>query len=367
MVIARPRSRIFDLAGRSRDTAVVIRQAAEEQEPLVSVLVCTCNRKDNVIPTVRSVQACGYDRFELFVLDQSSGDETERALADLVSQDRRLNYVRLSRPSKPRALNSGRALAQGRYILLTDDDCEVTPGWAAAMVAVFEADPRIGCVYGDVCAGPFDPAKGYIPVCRIERSHAIFAVSDLLRMPGWQNFGIGANMAVRADVLSRIGGWDPEIGPGARFGSGDDIDVAVRVLRAGYGIGFSERSRTIHHGFRYWESATRDQERYGFGMGAAFAKYLRCRTYYPGPLRLVGDGLRKSFGALRRGERPLGLAYPRSWFRGFAEGMKHPVDKKTSCFATPEGLRSDADRRAYGTAAEVVLRSQRREEPVPKS
>lgn len=329
----------------------------QPRRPLVSVLVCTCNRSDNVVPTIRSIQSCGYPNFELFVLDQSRGDETERAVAELCKQDGRVRYVRLDQPSKPRALNVGWQSAKGQYIFLTDDDCEVQPGWIAEMLAVFESDSRLACVFGDVDAGPCDESAGYIPTCRITRTHSIFQLSDFLTMPGWGNFGMGASLALRADALSHVGGWDPCIGPGAYFKSGDDHDVVARILALRYGVGFCSSSHTLHYGMRYWKSIGQDQTRYGFGMGAVFAKHLRTGSYYAGPTRVLGERLLNTARCLARGKGPFGLAYPRSWLRGVVAGLRHPLDARTRCFISdiPAAPPEEASR-----VAEVVLRSEQR-------
>jgi GT2 family glycosyltransferase len=265
--------------------------APPTRNPAVSVLVCTINRRDNVVPTIRSIQQCGYEDFELLVLDQSKDDSTEQAVRALCREDPRIVLVRLPLPGKPRALNAGRALARAPYLALTDDDCEVEKGWLAAIVQTFDADPTVGLVYGDVTAGPHDTSEGFIPICRIERPEKIGRLRDFLTMPNWQHFGIGASMALRASVLDRVGGWDECIGPGTKFGSGDDNDIAVKVLRAGPRIAFVPEARVVHHGFRFWKSSKADAKRTGFGLGAIFAKHLRCGTVYPGAFRAVTDAL----------------------------------------------------------------------------
>jgi glycosyltransferase involved in cell wall biosynthesis len=323
------------------------------REPLVSILICTWNRKANIVTTIESVRACGYARFELFILDQSDNDDTELAVSELCQKDDRLVYLRLRRPSKPLALNHGRLLAKGSYIVLTDDDCEACPGWIAPMVQVFETDQRIGCVFGDVEAAPHDEATGFIPICKITDAHVIFSLSDLLTMPGLGNFGMGANMALRASALTEIGGWDPHIGPGARFKSGDDNDVGARMLAAGYGVAFCPASRTIHYGLRRWESAGKDQARYGFGLGAIFMKHLRCGSYYPGPARVAVDGAMRAARRLRQGQRPQGGAFLKSWVAGAWRGMTQPIDRSTRCYQSGD----DDEVVGENRVAEVVLRA----------
>jgi len=300
--------------------------------PFVSVLICTRNRGEHVVASLRSVQADGYQNFELLILDQSDDDRTERAVADLSAKDARVKYVRLPLPGKPGALNRGLELALGEYILLTDDDCEVVPGWMGAMVDAFEREPRVGCVHGDVSAGPHDPTEGYIPICRIERSHTIFRLHDFAIMPKWSNFGIGANMALRRSAAQAIAGCDPCIGPGAKFRTGDDTDMGVQVLRRGYAMHFSAEASVIHHGFRLWKSAKQDVERSGFAQGAIFVKHLRCGTLYRGAVHGLWESASECLERAVRGQRPLGLTYPLSWVRGSLSALFHRVDPRTNQF-----------------------------------
>ena len=57
-------------------------------------------------------------------------------------------------------------------------------------------------------------------------------------------------MAMRAAALKKIQGWDDCIGPGEKFGSGDDHNIAFRLLCAGYKLHFCPQGRVVHHGVR---------------------------------------------------------------------------------------------------------------------
>src|SRR5262249_48853989 len=157
---------------------------------------------------------------------------------------------------------------------------------------------------------------------RILQPRTIRKVREFLKMPGQREFGMGANMVVRADRLAEWNGWDPCIGPGSKFGSGDDHDLAIRALAAGCAIHFCPEARVIHYGFRRWESVPRDLQRIGFGFGATFAKELRCGTLYVGSLRMLGYFVGQALLRAARLQRPRGLALPRGWLRGLLAGMK---------------------------------------------
>ena len=96
---------------------------------IVSALVCTRDRPGALVKTVGSLLASDGIQFELIVIDQSDGPESEQALATLVS-DPRLRYVRSAVRGKGAALNEGLRLTRGEIVACTDDDCEAPPdGW----------------------------------------------------------------------------------------------------------------------------------------------------------------------------------------------------------------------------------------------
>ncbi len=322
------------------------------KDVLVSIVVCTRNRGANALPTVRSILASQHRRLELFLLDQSDNDETQRALAGVATEDSRFRYERMPVPGKPRALNRARSLARGELILLTDDDCEVLPDWIDGVLREFEKDASVGCLFGRVEAGPHDESEAFVPVCPIEQPKTIRHLPELLTMPGWGNFGMGANMSIRSAALQHLHGWDECIGPGAKFGSGDDHDLSVRLLRAGYAIRFSPEPRVVHFGLRRWRTAGRDYRRIWFGVGGVFAKHLRCGAFYPGGIRVPVNQLRNCTKSLLKGSKPYGLSYVGSWLSGFAAGLLHPLDRGMSQF---QGDAKQAARYA-DRVADVVLR-----------
>ncbi len=310
-----------------------------------------------MLPTAESILKQNYENFELLVLDQSTDDSTERAL-EALSHDPRLQYYRLELPGKPLALNRALELASTPYIMITDDDCEVMPDWLEEMVAAFEADAKIGCIFGDVTAASHDPNQGFIPVNIITQDHTISRLWDFLRMPGLVNFGIGASSAVRREAAISLGGFDPCAGTGAKYGSADDHDIAVRMLLADWRVHFSSKARVVHYGFREWKHGASDVRRNGYGFGATFAKYLRCGKIYYGSLRLLVYFFAQILWRGIRFKRPLGVAFPAGWIRGMMAGLRHPLNKTTRCFlpTNKEEILRDG-----GSVAKIVLRSHQTE------
>src|SRR5207244_536853 len=120
----------------------------------------------------------------------------------------------------------------------TDDDCRPEPGWADAIEAVFQAEPRVGFVTGLVA--PDRRGGAILSVGGGDEPLTFEYGAD----PG--ELGHGANFAVRRDAIEAVGGFDEALGVGARFAGAEDHDVLWRIMRAGW-IGRYEPRATVVH------------------------------------------------------------------------------------------------------------------------
>jgi len=98
--------------------------------------------------------------------------------------------------------------------------------------------------------------KGYLPKEGIGVFHPFFAT---------------ANAAFRKEVLLKTGGFDP------RCSTGEDIDLSIRVAKAGYELWF-EPSAHITHFHRYTlRGLLKQWFSYGYGHAYLFRKHIKKR------------------------------------------------------------------------------------------
>lgn len=264
--------------------------------PSVSVVVPTLDRPVRATSLVRAVLAGEETPLEVVVVDQSDGEETKRALAEL--GDDRVRHATHSPPSTSGARNSGAHVARGEFVGFLDDDVEVGPTWLAMLRAeLLRLDPD--AVFGEVHA----PA-GFVP----DRTHLPVSIFHVERARVWEKpvhpnrVGYAANLACRRSALLEVGGFDVRLGPGSRFRGAEDMDLAYRLLTGGYRVASTPAFEVVHQQWR--EPADLPRLFYGYNLGgAAFcAKHLRA-----GDLRAlrflaeqVGGDVRMVASALRR-------------------------------------------------------------------
>jgi glycosyltransferase involved in cell wall biosynthesis len=295
-----------------------------ERVPISSVVICTRNRGASAVDAVRSVLSSRED-LELLVIDQSTNDETESALAPF-KNDPRYRYVRSSEVGTGRARNMGLRLARGKFVLYTDDDCEVAPNWVATMTSVLESHARVAFVTCNVEAAPHDASAGFVPAYHRDDD---LLVKTLLQKCTAR--GIGAGMAVRRDVALEIGGFDARLGPGTEFPGCEEGDMAVRTLLRGYWLYETAQTHVVHDGFRTWQEGKALTKRNWTGIGAAYVKPLRCGHLEAGVLVAyegIGIALLHPASRLLKLQKPQGLRGFVYFWRGFWAGMKTPLDRE---------------------------------------
>jgi hypothetical protein len=92
--------------------------------------------------------------------------------------------------------------------------------------------------------------------------------------------GLGAGMAVLGHVVLSIGGFDEQRGPGDDLRSSEDRDVTARVLAGAWWVlQFPRRVRHAHHLFCTWIQGRSLTRRDWYGIGAEYAKQLKCRNW----------------------------------------------------------------------------------------
>ena len=113
-------------------------------QPLVSVVVVTLNRRDLLGQCLASLAAQDYANTEVIVVDNGSTEDIKGFVSDEFPEVR---YLRL-----PENLgfaggnNRGIDIATGTYVALLNNDAVADPGWLSAMVGLAEKDRTLGAV-----------------------------------------------------------------------------------------------------------------------------------------------------------------------------------------------------------------------------
>lgn len=259
-----------------------IRPVVSGDRPSISVAVCTRDRADAAMATIRSIEAARYDgELQILLIDNAPTDDSlERAVAAHRAESGS-SVQRIVEPiaGLSRARNRALASGSGELIAFTDDDALVEPGWLEAIAAAFASNPAIGGVTGIALPAEIDTraqdlaerfnglnaGRGF--ESHVYNRSTLGARHVLYPFP---TFGAGVNMAFRRDALLSVGGFCEALGVGTGTGGGEDTAVFVDILLAGYDIVF-EPASVVHHVHR---RDTRDLMAQMRGYGIGVTAYL---------------------------------------------------------------------------------------------
>ena len=207
------------------------RSVPESTEPL-TVVIPTRGDPEGLRRTLGSVLAGDHPALTVLVVDQAPQDDRTR-LAVAALADPRVYYLRESGRGTSAARNRGLVAATTDLVAFTDDATVVDAGWARRIAGAL-AEPGVAAVTGPVLAAHLDTdeeraADQARPRPRFRPRRTTLAGTALLPLARTL-LGSGANMAVRADVVRAIGGFDEALA------GGEDAELLVRLVVAGHGL-----------------------------------------------------------------------------------------------------------------------------------
>ncbi len=187
--------------------------------PDVSVVIPTRNRLDLLRTTLQCVLAQRGVDLEVVVVDDASTDGTPDAIRAL--GETRVRVVsQVASGGVSAARNRGIAESTGRWVAFLDDDDLWSPVKLELQLVAAERNERPWVYAGDV------NVDDELNVLTASRPPTAAAVVEAL--PRYNPVPTGAsNVVVRADVLRRVGGFDP----GLR--RTEDWDLWLRLARCG--------------------------------------------------------------------------------------------------------------------------------------
>ncbi len=223
--------------------------------PKVSLIIASTGRLAHVQRCLVAVlEQTDYPNFEMIVvLSQSAGPDSvqQEILAPILADARaRVVLAPMERFNYSKANNIAVAHSEAPLVcLLNDDVSPITPSWLSIMVGHLQ-DQRIAAV----------GAKLYYPEGTVQHGGVVIGLSGLcdhsfrfLRRgePGYASRAIveqelsavtAACMLIRKPVFDAVGGLDEH------FASAyNDVDLCLKIRKAGYGIIFSAQAELWHH------------------------------------------------------------------------------------------------------------------------
>jgi cellulose synthase/poly-beta-1,6-N-acetylglucosamine synthase-like glycosyltransferase len=237
--------------------------------PAVSVLVACKNEQVVVEQLVGALASLDYpsDAIECIIVDDASTDMTGPLLDSFCAGHPRIRVLH-RRPNagggKSGALNDALLMAEGEIIVVFDADHRPHPDVVVRLVRHF-VDPTVAAVQGRcVISNADDSLVSQVVAADYLGGYLVneYGRQALFELPAYG----GANCAVRASSLRRLGGWNPGTVT-------EDTDLTLRLVLAGervrYDVSAVDEEQAVTTIRRYW----RQRYRWARGHQQAWRDY----------------------------------------------------------------------------------------------
>ncbi len=191
---------------------------------------------------------------EILLLDNASQDGSAALAREIAASDPRLadalRVIELDR-RQGKAANDTRLLtdAAGEFCLLLNEDSELLPGAAAALIGALRDDPDAGAAGAQLLDpdGNPQPCAWRLPGVGTALAQALFLHKLLVTQSGGEStrrvgWAQSAALLVRRAAAERVGYLDP-----AFFVYSDETDFCKRLGDAGMSTLYVPSARAIHH------------------------------------------------------------------------------------------------------------------------
>lgn len=116
--------------------------------PIVSIILCTYNRKHLVRRAIASVLRQTFTEWELVIVDDGSTDGSGKILRTAAGRDPRIVTLRHANRGLALSRNAGVAAASGKYITFLDSDDELEPTHLEKRARYLQSHPSVDAIHG---------------------------------------------------------------------------------------------------------------------------------------------------------------------------------------------------------------------------
>ena len=194
----------------------------------ISIITLSWDNVDYTKAFVKSIRENTSVPYELIIVDNGSEPKTQKWVEK--NADRSIIFNTNQGFSK--GFNEGIKIAQGKFVMMANNDTEFPKYWDTQLLETMENNPRAGIISPVYTSG----RKSAL---RFETGNKIIKIFPFRKYPSAVAFFIRRN-----EMINIFGGWSEEY----EIASGEDADLCFKVWKAGFDILIDERVLIIHEG-----------------------------------------------------------------------------------------------------------------------
>jgi glycosyltransferase involved in cell wall biosynthesis len=222
---------------------------------IITLAICTYNNCSLLNKTLATIEKQCVDAsimWSTLVIDNNSTDGTQQLVQTYIQSNRipGLHYVLETQQGLAYARRRAVAETKSELIAFIDDDCLLSPDWVEQAVAFCRNHPMAGAVGGRVELLWETPPDEFLLQCKDSLSAQDYGdLPTQLPSTGW-TYLVGAGLLLRRKALESSG-WidsaDLVDRCGSKLTSGGDIEIVLRIRKAGYQLWYNPAMQLQHY------------------------------------------------------------------------------------------------------------------------
>jgi GT2 family glycosyltransferase len=293
-----------------------------------AVIILNWNSGEMTAECIRSLLKMRAEDYEIIVVDNGSKDGSVEYLREqfpqitILPQDHNLGFAAGCNVGMKLALERGM-----KYVLPLNNDTVVDPGFLTGLECVAQENPRAAMITPKIyfwdqphrlwwAGGKFTLWSG-VPIMIGRKEEDVGQFESVCQV----DWATGCSALMRCDVLGQVGLFDERF-----FGNGEDLDLSLRIRKAGYEIWYAPKAKLWHkEGVDYRQNVGEQMRKYTGARNSLYVMYkhanfiqwitfipnflVRHMAFYIG-LSLVRADFRSAWAVIR------GVgAFPGMWYR----------------------------------------------------
>ncbi len=269
--------------------------SGNNQNPLVSVVVCTYNREVFILKTLEHLlnQTASFEDFEVLFIDNNSPDNSAQICRQFISDhpEFNLSYYLETNQGHTFARNRGIAESKGNLISFIDDDAFVRKAYVAELISFFTKYPKAVAMGGKIVPLYESGSEpNWMSPHLLTLVAAIDKGNEVVQFKKGK-FPIGANIAFRKSVFDTYGDFDTTLGRrGDNLEGGDEKELILRIQAKERNIYYAPKVIVDH-----FIPEKRVQKEYIKRMGQGVGRHERKRIRKEGSGAQLGKILSECF------------------------------------------------------------------------
>lgn len=200
---------------------------ADEELPLISVIVPAYNEAAVIEASLRSLLRLDYPHLEIIVVDDGSRDATAERARQVAGEapEGRIRVLTQPNGGKSSALNAGIRESRGDFVFCMDADSVIASDSLRHAIEPLVRDPSVGAV-----AGAVEIANANRLLTRLQALEYVQGLNIVRQAMGWAgvvNIIPGPVGLFRKTALYGVGGYDADT-------FAEDCDLTLKLLMRGW-------------------------------------------------------------------------------------------------------------------------------------